>query len=72
VLSKIFDLFSQAPEGKDLRQGGIGVGLALVRQIVELHGGTVQAKSPGLGKGSEFVFRLPVVQGEPALPGPRG
>ncbi|NNU44331.1 ATP-binding protein [Ramlibacter montanisoli] len=40
---------------------GIGVGLALVRQIVELHGGTVQAKSPGIGKGSEFSFRLPTV-----------
>lgn len=61
VLPKIFELFSQAPEGKDQRQGGIGVGLALVRQLVELHGGTVQAKSPGLGKGSEFTFRLPAL-----------
>jgi two-component system CheB/CheR fusion protein len=60
VLPKIFDLFTQAPEGEDMRGGGIGVGLALVRQIVDLHGGTVQAKSPGLGKGSEFSFRLPV------------
>jgi signal transduction histidine kinase len=59
VLPKIFDLFTQAPEGEDMRGGGIGVGLALVRQIVDLHGGTVQAKSPGLGKGSEFSFRLP-------------
>jgi signal transduction histidine kinase len=67
VLPKLFELFSQAPEGKELRQGGIGVGLALVRQIVELHGGTVQAKSPGLGKGSEFLFRLPLVGGVPPL-----
>jgi signal transduction histidine kinase len=43
--------------------GGIGVGLALVRQLVELHGGTVQAKSSGLGKGAEFSFRLPMLQG---------
>ena len=61
VLPQIFDLFSQASDGQDMRAGGIGVGLALVRQIVELHGGTVQAKSPGIGKGSEFSFRLPTV-----------
>lgn len=61
VLPRLFDLFSQADEGSTMRAGGIGVGLALVRQIVELHGGTVQAKSPGLGKGAEFSFRLPVV-----------
>jgi PAS domain S-box-containing protein len=59
VLPQIFDLFAQAPEVRDISGGGIGVGLALVRQIVELHGGTVQAKSPGIGKGSEFSFRLP-------------
>lgn len=59
VLPRIFDLFAQAPEAREMREGGIGVGLALVRQIVELHGGTVQARSPGLGKGAEFVFRLP-------------
>ena len=62
VLPKIFDLFSQAAEGHDMRAGGIGVGLALVRQIVELHGGTVQAKSAGLGKGAEFSFRLPALE----------
>jgi PAS domain S-box-containing protein len=63
LLPKIFELFTQAPEGKDLAGGGIGVGLAMVRQLVELHGGTVQAKSPGVGKGSEFVFRLPAAEG---------
>jgi PAS domain S-box-containing protein len=61
VLPKIFDLFTQAPEAREMSAGGIGVGLALVRQLVELHGGTVQAKSAGLGKGAEFSFRLPVV-----------
>jgi signal transduction histidine kinase len=59
VLPQIFELFSQATEAQDMRAGGIGVGLALVRQIVELHGGSVQAKSAGLGKGAEFSFRLP-------------
>ena len=62
VLPQIFDLFSQASDGQAMRAGGIGVGLALVRQIVELHGGTVQAKSPGLGKGAEFSFRLPALE----------
>ncbi|QJW85388.1 PAS domain-containing sensor histidine kinase [Ramlibacter terrae] len=61
LLPRIFDLFSQAPEGHGMSEGGIGVGLALVRQLVELHGGSVQAKSSGLGKGSEFSFRLPAV-----------
>ena len=64
VLPKIFELFSQASEGEGMRAGGIGVGLALVRQIVELHGGTVQAKSAGLGKGAEFSFRLPAIDAQ--------
>jgi len=70
VLPKIFELFSQAAEGKEMRQGGIGIGLALVRQLVELHGGTVQARSPGIGKGAEFSFRLPALapSGGPAEP----
>ena len=59
MLPKMFELFTQGSEGQAMREGGIGVGLALVRQLVELHGGTVQARSAGLGKGSEFVFRLP-------------
>ncbi|MBA2675742.1 PAS domain-containing sensor histidine kinase [Ramlibacter sp.] len=62
VLPRLFDLFTQAPEGEQMRAGGVGLGLPLVRQIVELHSGTVQAKSPGLGKGSEFSFRLPVLK----------
>jgi PAS domain S-box-containing protein len=64
VLPKIFDLFTQADDAREMSAGGIGVGLALVRQLVELHGGTVQAKSSGLGKGSEFSFRLPLHQGQ--------
>jgi two-component system CheB/CheR fusion protein len=60
VLPRLFELFSQAGESGDRRQGETGVGLLLVRQLVELHGGSVQAKSAGLGKGAEFSFRLPV------------
>jgi len=59
VLPRLFELFTEAGDGAE-RQGDPGVGLVLVRQLVELHGGTVQAKSAGLGKGAEFSFRLPV------------
>ena len=60
VLPRLFELFSQPSEEEGKGEGTPGVGLALVRQLVELHGGTVQAKSAGLGKGAEFAFRLPV------------
>ena len=56
----IFDLFTQAERSLDRSQGGLGIGLALVQRLVEMHGGTVTASST-LGKGSEFVVRLPVV-----------
>jgi PAS domain S-box-containing protein len=60
LLPHIFDLFTQADRSLDRSQGGLGIGLALVQRLVELHGGTVQAFSAGLGRGSEFVVRLPV------------
>jgi PAS domain S-box-containing protein len=60
LLSRIFDLFAQADRSLDRSQGGLGVGLTVVQRLVELHGGKVQASSEGLGKGSEFVVRLPV------------
>jgi CheY-like chemotaxis protein len=59
-LDKIFDIFSQATPVLDRAQGGLGVGLALVRGLIELHGGTIEAQSRGLGHGSEFVIRLPL------------
>jgi PAS domain S-box-containing protein len=65
---RIFDLFVQAGRRVDRSTGGIGVGLALVKDLVELHGGSVQAFSAGPGKGSEFVVRLPAVA-RPALTG---
>jgi two-component system, chemotaxis family, CheB/CheR fusion protein len=61
MLERIFDLFVQAGQpGARGRDGGLGVGLALVRRIVELHGGSVSVASPGLGKGTEFRVRLPL------------
>jgi CheY-like chemotaxis protein len=59
VIPKLFALFSQAQSALDRSEGGLGVGLALVRGLVGLHGGIVEARSDGPGRGSEFVVRLP-------------
>jgi PAS domain S-box-containing protein len=59
VLARVFDLFAQADRTLDRAQGGLGIGLTVVRRLVELHGGKVEAHSAGLGKGAEFVVRLP-------------
>jgi len=59
MLDKVFDMFEQVPSSRRLSQGGLGIGLALVRQIVLAHGGTVTVHSAGEGQGSEFVVRLP-------------
>jgi PAS domain S-box-containing protein len=61
MLPRVFDVFSQANRVSKRSQGGLGVGLSLVRGLVELHGGSIVARSDGPGKGSEFVVRLPVV-----------
>ena len=55
-----FDLFMQGPQTRARARGGLGIGLTLVRRLVELHGGTVEALSEGPGKGTEFVVRLPL------------
>jgi CheY-like chemotaxis protein len=60
ALTGIFEMFSQVGVGQLRSQGGLGVGLALVRGLVKLHGGSVEATSPGLGHGSEFIVRLPI------------
>lgn len=59
MLERIFDLFSQVSGENHRTQGGLGIGLSLVRQLVNLHGGTVQATSNGLGRGSRFTVELP-------------
>jgi PAS domain S-box-containing protein len=61
MLPHVFELFTQADRSLDRSQGGLGIGLTLVRHLVEMHGGKVQASSDGLGEGSEFVVRLPVL-----------
>jgi PAS domain S-box-containing protein len=60
-IPRLFELFYQGKQSVDRPQGGLGIGLALVKNLVELHGGTVEAFSDGLGRGSEFVVRLPVM-----------
>ena len=60
-LDSIFEMFSQVDQSLERSQGGLGIGLTLSRWLVELHGGSIEARSEGLGKGSEFVVRLPAV-----------
>jgi CheY-like chemotaxis protein/anti-sigma regulatory factor (Ser/Thr protein kinase) len=70
VLPRVFDLFQQGAQGRDRAHGGLGVGLTIVRRIVEMHGGSVQARSEGVGRGSVFTVRLPstTVPGAVATP----
>lgn len=68
MLHTIFDLFTQVPGSLDRAPGGLGIGLTLVRTLVELHGGHVEARSEGMGCGSEFVVTLPVVAAAPLAP----
>lgn len=62
ALPVIFDLFTRAHRSAERPQGGLGIGLSLVRNLVELHGGTVEAKSAGVGEGSEFIVKLPLLK----------
>jgi CheY-like chemotaxis protein len=66
-LPRVFEMFTQVDQSLERSQGGLGIGLTLVRRLVELHGGEIEARSEGLGKGSEFVVRLPVA-GEASKP----
>jgi PAS domain S-box-containing protein len=59
-LDSVFDMFSQVGRNMNYAQGGLGIGLSLVRQLLSLHDGTVEARSEGVGKGSSFVVRLPI------------
>lgn len=69
-LSRIFDMFVQGDTSLERAVSGLGIGLTLVKNLVEMHGGTVEAKSAGKGQGSEFVVRLPIIVEAPILPPP--
>src|SRR5205085_3647901 len=66
LLATVFDPFTQGDHSLDRSEGGLGIGLTLVRRLVELHGGTATAASEGPGHGSEFVVRLPLAPAEAA------
>jgi PAS domain S-box-containing protein len=79
MLTQVFEMFTQLARSSERTQGGLGIGLTLVKRLVEMHGGTVQAESAGLGHGSEFSVRLPLLgmqkrhvegSGQPAPAGP--
>jgi PAS domain S-box-containing protein len=64
MVQRVFDMFTQVGRSIDRAQGGLGIGLTLVRRLVELHGGTIDAESPGVGLGSTFTIRLPLVEAQ--------
>jgi signal transduction histidine kinase len=68
ALPGIFEMFSQGSTALEGAEGGLGIGLALVKGVVELHGGTVMADSDGIGRGAEFVVRLPLAEAALAAP----
>jgi signal transduction histidine kinase/ActR/RegA family two-component response regulator len=67
MLDHVFDLFAQGPEARDRSKGGLGIGLTLVKRLVEMHGGNVRASSAGEGRGSEFVLGLPLLDAATGL-----
>jgi PAS domain S-box-containing protein len=69
VLPRLFEIFSQADPSRERAQGGLGIGLSLVRGLVEMHGGSVGVHSDGLGRGSRFTVRLPLAPADGAIAG---
>ncbi|WP_258001211.1 hybrid sensor histidine kinase/response regulator [Janthinobacterium sp. ROICE36] len=67
-IATVFDMFTQVGQNMGRAQGGLGIGLSLVRRLAELHGGSTTAASPGVGLGSTFSVRLPLLATEPAAP----
>ncbi|HUR40912.1 MAG TPA: PAS domain S-box protein [Verrucomicrobiae bacterium] len=63
MLNRIFDMFTQVDTSLERSHGGLGIGLSIVKRLVELHGGTIEVRSEGRGSGSEFILRLPLAQG---------
>ncbi|WP_165220772.1 hybrid sensor histidine kinase/response regulator [Aquisphaera insulae] len=72
AIASIFDMFSQVDRSMERSTGGLGIGLALVKGIVEMHGGTVAAASEGPGRGSTFTITLPILAERPAVSAPDG
>ena len=74
MLPKVFDLFTQVDRTYSRAEQGLGIGLTLVSRLVDMHGGSVEARSDGPGKGSEFILRLPLARGRRRRfdPGRRG
>jgi CheY-like chemotaxis protein/anti-sigma regulatory factor (Ser/Thr protein kinase) len=72
ALPLIFDLFVQTNQTLDRSEGGLGLGLTIVKRLVELHDGTVSASSAGPNRGSEFIVRLPRISDQVVAPQPRG
>jgi CheY-like chemotaxis protein len=71
MLSQVFEMFTQVDRSQERTHGGLGIGLSLVRRLVDLHGGSVEARSAGRGHGSEFIVRLPLAadaHAEPEVP----
>jgi PAS domain S-box-containing protein len=68
MLPRVFEIFAQSRRALERAQGGLGIGLSLVKGLVELHGGTIEAHSAGFGRGSEFVVHLPTAAAPPSRP----
>src|SRR5690606_8454071 len=60
LLPRVFDMFAQLDDPKNRARGGLGIGLALAQKLIEMHQGAIEARSEGVGRGSEFLFRLPL------------
>ena len=67
MLPRVFDMFTQADSSLEKSHGGLGIGLTIVNRLVQLHGGSVEARSEGRGRGSEFIVRLPLVEPAPLV-----
>src|SRR5690349_6267564 len=68
MLDKVFDLFVQQPQTLDRSKGGLGLGLTIVRNLVEMHEGSVSVRSAGPGKGSQFTIELPALDQSATVP----